>query len=197
MVYFRPISRSYPRPAPSFVLNFLSLLSCKRYEFLFVFLFALCFHFILLLFFSFLSFSLSDIFSQAQPLSLLLSCSLFLYSLVLLVLSPLSSGTVSRLAVRYYFTDSAFLVVVFFSSFFCFLSAGKPILIASWPGSDPSLPSILLNSHYDVVPADADKWSHPPFEAYMDDKTGDIFARGAQDMKCVTMQVLFTIMMKS
>lgn len=25
---------------------------------------------------------------------------------------------------------------------------GKPILILTWPGSDPSLPSILLNSHY-------------------------------------------------
>ena len=28
----------------------------------------------------------------------------------------------------------------------------KPIVIASWIGSSPSLPVIVLNSHYDVVP---------------------------------------------
>lgn len=28
---------------------------------------------------------------------------------------------------------------------------GKPVLMATWTGSDPSLPGILLNSHYDVV----------------------------------------------
>lgn len=31
------------------------------------------------------------------------------------------------------------------------LVPNKPIVLATWPGSDPSLPSILLNSHYDVV----------------------------------------------
>ena len=31
--------------------------------------------------------------------------------------------------------------------------AGKPVLIATWAGEEPSLPSLLLNSHYDVVPA--------------------------------------------
>lgn len=30
---------------------------------------------------------------------------------------------------------------------------GKPVLLATWPGRDPSLPALLLNSHYDVVPA--------------------------------------------
>lgn len=28
---------------------------------------------------------------------------------------------------------------------------GKPIVLATWKGQDPSLPSVLLNSHYDVV----------------------------------------------
>lgn len=28
----------------------------------------------------------------------------------------------------------------------------KPIVILTWVGSDPALPSILLNSHMDVVP---------------------------------------------
>ncbi|CAG8750996.1 14279_t:CDS:2, partial [Acaulospora morrowiae] len=51
-------------------------------------------------------------------------------------------------------------------------------------GRDPSLPSILLNSHTDVVPVFEEKWSCKPFEAYKSEN-GDIFARGAQDMKCV------------
>lgn len=29
---------------------------------------------------------------------------------------------------------------------------GYPVFVCTWTGSDPSLPSILLNSHYDVVP---------------------------------------------
>lgn len=28
----------------------------------------------------------------------------------------------------------------------------KPIVVLTWVGSDPALPSILLNSHMDVVP---------------------------------------------
>jgi aminoacylase len=28
----------------------------------------------------------------------------------------------------------------------------KPIVVLTWMGQDPSLPSILLNSHMDVVP---------------------------------------------
>ena len=28
----------------------------------------------------------------------------------------------------------------------------KPIIILTWTGTEPSLPSILLNSHMDVVP---------------------------------------------
>jgi acetylornithine deacetylase/succinyl-diaminopimelate desuccinylase-like protein len=29
---------------------------------------------------------------------------------------------------------------------------GKPIVVAKWIGSDASLPVVVLNSHYDVVP---------------------------------------------
>lgn len=32
------------------------------------------------------------------------------------------------------------------------LEAGKPIVIITWLGEEPGLPSILLNSHMDVVP---------------------------------------------
>lgn len=58
---------------------------------------------------------------------------------------------------------------------------GKPLLILTYLGSDPSLPSILLNSHMDSVPADVDRWSHPPFAA---------FTRRAQDDKCIGVQYL-------
>ncbi|KAK5838187.1 Aminoacylase-1 [Gossypium arboreum] len=69
---------------------------------------------------------------------------------------------------------------------------GKPIVLLQWPGSDPSLPSILLNSHTDVVPSEYSKWVHPPFGAHIDEQ-GNIFARGSQDMKCVGMQYLEAI----
>jgi aminoacylase len=32
------------------------------------------------------------------------------------------------------------------------LAKGKPVVLATWTGTDPKLPSVLLNSHYDVVP---------------------------------------------
>jgi aminoacylase len=69
---------------------------------------------------------------------------------------------------------------------------GKPLILLKWPGSDPSLPTILLNSHTDVVAAEHDKWSHHPFSAHLD-QHGNIYARGSQDMKCVGTQYLEAI----
>lgn len=54
----------------------------------------------------------------------------------------------------------------------------------SWFGTDHTLPAILLNSHTDVVPVSASHWTKDPFSAEMD-SDGRIYARGAQDMKCV------------
>lgn len=68
----------------------------------------------------------------------------------------------------------------------------KPILVMTWVGTQPDLPSVILNSHTDVVPVFADKWTHPPFGAEIDAE-GKIYARGAQDMKCVGMQYLAAI----
>ncbi|KAJ1569471.1 adenylate cyclase, partial [Nowakowskiella sp. JEL0078] len=65
-------------------------------------------------------------------------------------------------------------------------TAGKPIIVMTWQGRDPSLPSILLNSHTDVVPVNLEKWNHHPFGA--EKINGKIYARGSQDMKCVGMQ---------
>ena len=70
--------------------------------------------------------------------------------------------------------------------------AKRPILIATWKGLDPSLPTILLNSHTDVVPVYADQWKCDPFEA-VKDSDGKIYGRGTQDMKCVTIQYLEAI----
>ncbi|KAL3513612.1 hypothetical protein ACH5RR_026329 [Cinchona calisaya] len=68
----------------------------------------------------------------------------------------------------------------------------KPLLLFTLPGSDPSLPSILLNSHLDSVPAEPSKWAHPPFSAHYS-SDGKIFARGAQDDKCIGLQYLEAI----
>lgn len=71
-------------------------------------------------------------------------------------------------------------------------SPGKPVFLLTWPGSRPSLPSILFNSHLDSVPAESSKWVHNPFSAVRD-SDGKIFARGAQDDKCIGMQYLEAI----
>lgn len=64
---------------------------------------------------------------------------------------------------------------------------GKPIFIMTWPGTEPNLPSLLLNSHTDVVPVYEDHWKHDPFAA-VKEANGDIYARGTQDMKSVGIQ---------
>ena len=62
----------------------------------------------------------------------------------------------------------------------------SPVVVAHWPGRDTSLPVLLLNSHYDVVPADVNAWTVPPFEGIR--REGKIYGRGAQDMKSVCLQ---------
>ncbi|KAJ2325328.1 adenylate cyclase [Coemansia sp. RSA 2702] len=67
--------------------------------------------------------------------------------------------------------------------------AGKPVVVLTWAGTEPALPSIMLNSHTDVVPVFEEFWTHPPFagaRVATDDGTDfRIIARGAQDMKIV------------
>ena len=54
-------------------------------------------------------------------------------------------------------------------------------------GAQPSLPSLLLCCHTDVVPATESLWTQPAFDGTLVD--GKIFGRGAQDMKSVGVQV--------
>jgi len=68
--------------------------------------------------------------------------------------------------------------------------ADSPVVVACWKAPDhPDWPVLLLNSHYDVVPAAAEDWTVPPFEGVRRD--GKIYGRGSQDMKIVGLQVRF------
>jgi acetylornithine deacetylase/succinyl-diaminopimelate desuccinylase-like protein len=52
---------------------------------------------------------------------------------------------------------------------------------------------IILNSHVDVVPADATQWTHPPFGGVVTDDY--IWGRGTIDMKNMTIYTLMTILL--
>jgi acetylornithine deacetylase/succinyl-diaminopimelate desuccinylase-like protein len=58
---------------------------------------------------------------------------------------------------------------------------GRDNLVARIPGRGTG-PSLLLLSHTDVVVADPDEWSVPPFSGT--DRDDHIWGRGALDMKC-------------
>jgi acetylornithine deacetylase/succinyl-diaminopimelate desuccinylase-like protein len=66
----------------------------------------------------------------------------------------------------------------------CELVARDPAranLVARIPGTAGG-PSLAFVGHTDVVPADPRDWTHPPFEAVVDDD-GYLYGRGAVDMK--------------
>ena len=60
--------------------------------------------------------------------------------------------------------------------------ADRANLVARLPGTDPDAESLAFVGHSDVVPVDARDWTHPPFEAVIDDQ-GFLYGRGAVDMK--------------
>jgi acetylornithine deacetylase/succinyl-diaminopimelate desuccinylase-like protein len=55
-------------------------------------------------------------------------------------------------------------------------------LVARIRGTRAGAPSLTLLGHTDVVPAEPAMWTHPPFDAVLDDD-GWIWGRGALDMK--------------
>lgn len=64
------------------------------------------------------------------------------------------------------------------------LPSGKPVIVITCEGTEPSLPSLILNHHMDVVPAlNSEKWTLPPFAGAIDNEI--IIGRGVQDMKGV------------
>lgn len=72
------------------------------------------------------------------------------------------------------------------------VDAENPVVVITWKGSESDLPTIMLNSHIDVVPAYEKFWTRPPFAADVEEN-GDIFARGSQDTKCIGTQYLAAI----
>jgi acetylornithine deacetylase/succinyl-diaminopimelate desuccinylase-like protein len=58
---------------------------------------------------------------------------------------------------------------------------GRTSVVARFPGADPGRDALLIHGHLDVVPADADEWSVPPFSGELRD--GYLWGRGAVDMK--------------
>jgi len=70
---------------------------------------------------------------------------------------------------------------------------GRTSLVATWEpeGVDRSLSPLLVHGHLDVVPADADDWSVPPFAGEVVD--GCVWGRGAVDMKDFDAMVLSVV----
>ncbi|MER8061361.1 MULTISPECIES: M20/M25/M40 family metallo-hydrolase [unclassified Streptomyces] len=58
---------------------------------------------------------------------------------------------------------------------------GRASTVARIAGEDPSRPALLIHGHLDVVPANADDWTHHPFSGEIAD--GCVWGRGAVDMK--------------
>ncbi|MFE6635562.1 M20/M25/M40 family metallo-hydrolase [Streptomyces tendae] len=58
---------------------------------------------------------------------------------------------------------------------------GRASTVARIDGEDPSRPALLIHGHTDVVPANADDWTHHPFSGEIAD--GCVWGRGAVDMK--------------
>jgi len=67
-----------------------------------------------------------------------------------------------------------------------------PVVFSQLNGTNRDAPTVLIYGHYDVQPPDPiDLWHSPPFEPEIRD--GNIFARGASDMKGQIMIVLSAI----
>jgi len=73
-------------------------------------------------------------------------------------------------------------------------ASGRANLVARLRGSGEEAP-LLLMGHTDVVPAEADRWTHPPFAAEIAD--GHVFGRGAVDMKhMVAMELMVMLLLR-
>ncbi|MGQ3384882.1 M20/M25/M40 family metallo-hydrolase [Glutamicibacter sp. TV12E] len=68
---------------------------------------------------------------------------------------------------------------------------GRANVVLRIPGSNPSLPALIVHGHLDVVPAIAEDWSVDPFGAEIID--GMIWGRGAVDMKNMDAMIIAAI----
>jgi acetylornithine deacetylase/succinyl-diaminopimelate desuccinylase-like protein len=60
-------------------------------------------------------------------------------------------------------------------------SPGRASTVVRIPGEDRTRPGLLIHGHTDVVPANAEDWTHHPFSGEIAD--GCVWGRGAVDMK--------------
>ena len=58
---------------------------------------------------------------------------------------------------------------------------GRTTVAVRIPGADRDRGALCIHGHLDVVPANAEDWTHPPFDAVEED--GCLWGRGAVDMK--------------
>ncbi|KAF6199958.1 hypothetical protein GE061_006256 [Apolygus lucorum] len=72
-------------------------------------------------------------------------------------------------------------------------TSSKPVVLMTWSGADPSLPSVLFNSHMDVVPVVLENWTYDPFAAHKTED-GKIYGRGSQDMKSQGVQYIESVL---
>lgn len=109
----------------------------------------------------------------------------FLHIQTISSLGPLNGSYVEAVQLLSSWMSEIGMTNIHFTEFY----PGKPVLVGSWVGSEPSISAVLLNGHYDVVPADDSGWCVSPFaaESRSDAK---IMARGTQDMKSVVVQYL-------
>jgi acetylornithine deacetylase/succinyl-diaminopimelate desuccinylase-like protein len=71
-------------------------------------------------------------------------------------------------------------------------ASGRGLVLARIPGSEPLKP-LLLTHHIDVVAADAEVWTHPPFSGAIVD--GFVWGRGTLDTK--NLGVIFLLALES
>ena len=72
------------------------------------------------------------------------------------------------------------------------MGEGRANILARLPGRGLGRPILLLN-HLDVVPADAERWSVPPFSG--DVRDGYVWGRGATDMKGTAVVQMMTLLL--
>ena len=70
---------------------------------------------------------------------------------------------------------------------------GRSIVLARLKGDGTGGKAILLESHMDVVPADASRWSGDPFTPRIED--GKLWGRGSIDMKGIGVSQLYAFIM--
>ena len=70
---------------------------------------------------------------------------------------------------------------------------GRSIVLARLKGDGTGGKAILLESHMDVVPADASRWSSDPFTPRIED--GKLWGRGSIDMKGIGVSQLYAFIM--